>query len=391
MELCTLRGTLGSVTVSSLDYAKLAHDTWLNDILVDFASSFLYSRLDQATASTIHLFGSHFFLALSGRKLRRGSQQERKEAEEALPMPERRHKRVARRTKNVQLFDQDVVIFPVCLDQPQHWFVVVALLNCQEPAVVLLDSYRGGREEVTGMVVEYLEEEARQRGRAVPAIHVLWPRVPQQPDGFNCGVFSIMFVERILLDPTSFAARARQDQLEEWFLPCSLSGQRTHWAEVIRRLAALQSPRRPTRFPALTFEPPGQLQGLGCMLNLARCCFTVSALLLLIWCELDANLDQTAVLSPGQQALTNTLLGVAMARRDPTNPAMSPGPFIVAVNGLGLRQFLYKQQMECAVELTETVVRGLAIVPGYLVTHQEVGTCSRCTLKNQEVSPEVVC
>lgn len=383
VELVVFRGVLGAMSVSSLEYARLQHRIFLNDSLVDYSTSIFYSRLDQATASTIHLFPSNFYLALSG--MRASGKQLRREADEGLPVVEMRHKRVVKRTKDVDLFAQNAVIFPVCLDQPEHWFVVVALLNCQEPAVVLLDSWRGDREEVMTMVVQYLEEEARQRGREVPLLRTIWPMVPQQPDGFNCGIFSLMFIERILLNPASFAARARQDQLDDWFLPCALSGQRTHWAEDIRRRAAQQAPRRPRRFPALQFEPPGQLQGLGCMQNLARCCFVVAPLLLMIRCEFDQHLDQAAVLSPAQEALVNVLDVVAAARRDPTNPPMSPGPFVVALNGLGLTQFKYKESIEDSMELLETAIKGLHLAPGYLVTHEEVGTCPTCTLVNRQV------
>ena len=106
----------------------------------------------------------------------------------------------------------------------------------------------------------------------------------------------------------------------------------------------------------------------------------------MVRCELDTNLDHTSPLSTAQQALANILVGITRDRRNLANPPMSPGPFIMAVNGLGLKQFKYKQQMECAVELVETVVRNLTLAEGYLVSHQEVGTCSRCAVRNQQVS-----
>ena len=128
-------------------------------------------------------------------------------------------------------------------------------------------------------------------------------------------------------------------------------------------------PGNTKRFPAIRCEPLDQLQGLGCMVNLQQCCFAVSTILLMVRCGFDGQLDQTVVLSPAQQALVNALVAVGTARRNPANPPMSPGPFIVAVNGLGLHQFQYKLMHECAVELMDTVLQRLDLAPGFLVRY----------------------
>ena len=207
----------------------------------------------------------------------------------------------------------------------------------------------------------------------------------QQPDGYNC-VFIIMFMEMILAASALFITQPMKKQLVDWFVLSVVSGQCSRRAGTLCQLSTQQNPQQTWRAPAIQFEPPSQLQGLGCFVNLTQCCFAVSALLLLVRCELDTNLDHTSPLSTAQQALANILVGITRHRRNPANPPMSPGPFIMAVNGLRLKQFKYKQQMECAVELVETVVRNLTLAEGYLVSHQEVGTCSRCAVRNQQVS-----
>ena len=385
-ELCSYVGPCGPISVTSQDYVRLTDGSFLNDTLVDTFNGFILNNSDPVTTSSIHIFSSTFLLCLSGRRQKPGSDLERREAEEALPMPERRHKRVARYTRNIDLFSKNVVVFPCCLDSPPHWFLVAALLGPQ-PCVVVLDSFAAGdgRREVADMIVEYLEMERSDRGLQGPAFTVLNPIVPQQEDGYNCGIFAIMFLERILAAPAHFSTLARQDGLNNWFFLSAVSGQRTRWADTLQWLSRQQNPRRARRFPAIRCEPPAQLQGLGCMLNLQRCCFTVSTILLMVRCGFDGQLDQTAVLSPAQEALVNALVGVATARRNPANPPMSPGPFIVAVNGLGLHQFQYNLMQECAVELLDTVLQSLDLVPGFLVSHQEVGTCLHCSQFNRQV------
>ena len=310
-----------------------------------------------------------------------------------MSLPQRRHKRVAKLTRNIDLLSKEVILFPVCLDSPQHWFLVVALLpqpttTSLEPCVVVLDSNEdpGRRRQEAEIVRDYLEEEQRVRRGGGRPINILEARVPQQTDGFNCGVFTIMFMERILAAPAFFSTLVRQDQLANWFFPSAVSGQRARWADTFQWLSRQDNHRRGRRFPAIQCEPPGQLQGLGCMLNLQRLCFTGSTILLMLRSGFDSHLDQTAVASPGQAALVSAFLGVAAARRNPANPPMSPGPFIVAVNGLGLRQYEYRRVQECAVELLETVLQGLHLAPGFLVSHQEVGSCPRCLVDNQQVS-----
>ena len=349
-------------------------------------NNILLTKAEAKVAASVHLWNSTFYVTLSGMRLRKGSTAEQEEEQEGLPLPQRRHKRVARYTRQIVLMSNEIVLFPVCLDSPQHWFLVAALLG-PEPCVVVLDSMVSvdRRREVAETVMDYMEEERKVRGGGGAAIDVIDVSVPQQPDGFNCGVYVNMFVGRILADPTDFAARAREDQLASWFLPCALSGQRSYWAEAIQELAAQQNPRRGNRrFPTIQLEPPAPLPAIGCLLNLGRSCFAVATFLLLCWCEVDLHLVVGAASTTPEQHLDKTLADMMGRRRNPTNQPFSPEAFIVAVNGLGRRQYNYKTVYECAVELLETVLEGLALQPGYLVTFREVGTCD-CTALNEQV------
>ena len=194
-----------------------------------------------------------------------------------------------------------------------------------------------------------------------------------------------MYVARILADPAGFSARARQDQLRNWFLLSAVSGQRSHWAEVIRTLGSQQAPRRARRFPTLQFEPPNTLTNIGCMVNLERCCFVVTAFLVLCWCEVPQNLQPGPEHSQAQQNLATTLITMANRRKNNQAAPMSPEPFVVAVNAMGQRQFLYTVRMEDTCELLETVLTSLPLRPGFLVTLREEGTCQHCASFCQQV------
>ena len=274
--------------VTLADYERLQHSIFLNDVLIDFANCWLFSKAADNIGDSAHLFSTSFYVSLAAlQRPRKGSNGEAKELAEGLPLPERHHGRVARRTRRVQLFDKEVVLFPIGLDSPQegserHWLLLVVLLG-PDPVVVVMDSLGKQRHEQATFIQQFMEVEARVKGREVPSFRVLMAQVPQQQDGFNCGIYVIMYVARILADPAGFSARARQDQLHDWFLPSAVSGQRRHWAEVIRTLGIQQAPRRARRFPTLQFEPPNTLTNIGCMVNLERCCFVVTAFLVLCW------------------------------------------------------------------------------------------------------------
>ena len=379
------------IVVGSLDYVKLRHSAYLSNIIVDFANSWSYQQAALNIGDSVHLFPACFYVSLVAlQRARKGSAAEASELAEGLPLPERRHGRVARWTRNTHLFDKDMVLFPICLDNgrsdgEKHWLLVVALLG-QDPVVVVLDSLGGARQDQLTEIKEYMEVEARVKGREVPGFRVLRAQVPQQHDGFNCGIFVIMYISRIMADHRAFAARARLDQLGDWFLPSAVSGQRSHWAEVIRKLGTRQAPRRARRFPNLDFEPPTNVSHLGCMINLDRCCFVVAAFLLLCQCEVDKNLLPNAAQSQAQIRLSTVLSTMASRRRDPTVPPMDPEAFIQAVNALGQRQFRYDAQVEDSCELLETAVENLSLRPGYLVVVSEKGTCNRCNNLQQQVA-----
>ena len=363
----------------------------MNDIIMDFASCWLYQKGEPNITDTVHIFPTSFYVALAVlQRPRKGSEAEARELAEGLPLPERKHGRVARRTRNIELYDKDIVLFPIGTDTggpdgEKHWLLVAALLG-QDPVVVVMDSLGGAREDQLTYIKEYMEVEARVKGREVPTFRLLSTQVPRQTDGFNCGIYVFMYIARILADPVAFAARARQDQLRDLFLPSALSGERSHWAEIIRELGTRQAPRRGRRFPNLSFEPPNTLDNIGCMQNLEMCCFVVSAFLLLCRCEVANNLQPGAAQSQAQLNLTTTFTTMAAQRRDERVAPMSPEPFVVAVNTLGQRQFLYTAQMEDACELLETALQNLPLRPGFMVTLREEGTCQKCNSFSQQVN-----
>lgn len=375
-NLCSLATShgVGKIPLCPEDYLRLRHGAYLNNFLVDIGSLRLLSQADPAILLKVHTCGSQLFLLLSGQRLKSGSITDIQEQQEALPLPERRHKRVAVFLNNTNIISREVVLFPCCEDVQQHWFLVAVLLG-SDPRVVVLDSLGGRQDSAANLIKELLEVEHVVRGVQGPAFTVSHVTVPQQPDGFNCGLYVLLYTQRILANLEEFSARARQDSLTDWFTTSACSGLRTHWSKVIQEMTRQQTTRMP-RFPTIQCEPPNQLTDIGTLLNLNLGCFAVSGILMLCFCGVDQNLDLGAHLSPASQHLTDIFTDLARRRRNTAIPPFSPEPLIKAVNGLNKQQFNYLKEQEVAYEFVSVMLEGLSLRPGFMVCHKEVGTCT---------------
>ena len=375
-NLCSLATShgVGKIPLCPEDYLRLRHGAYLNNFLVDIGSLRLLSQADPAILPKVHTCGSQLFLLLSGQRLKSGSITDIQEQQEALPLPERRHKRVAVFLNNTNIISREVVLFPCCEDVQQHWFLVAVLLG-SDPRVVVLDSLGGRQDSAANLIKELLEVEHVVRGVQDPAFTVSHVTVPRQPDGFNCGLYVLLYTQMILVNLEDFSARARQDTLKDWFTTSACSGLRTHWSKVVQEMTRQQNTRMP-RFPTIQCEPPNQLTDIGTLLNLNLSCFAVSGILMLCFCGVDQNLDLGAQLSPASQHLTDIFTDLVRRRRDTTIPPFSPEPLIKAVNGLNKQHFNYLAQQEVAYEFVGVILEGLSLRSGFLVRHKEVGTCT---------------
>ena len=131
-----------------------------------------------------------------------GSKMYRLEKNSNMSMVEKRHKRVKRWTKNFQLFDKNLVLIPIC--EYSHWFMVVLVRPGEEqPCMMVLDSLGGDNTRAVDIVKKYLEIEGREKlGEKalmnLKEMKVIRPNIPQQKNGFDCGVFLLHYAEKML-------------------------------------------------------------------------------------------------------------------------------------------------------------------------------------------------
>ena len=125
-KLCEFpMGTKGSVTVCLNDYKTLEHDTFLNDIIIDFYLTYLFHKfLNKEDRPTVHIFSTMFYKRLNSTP-KKASTVASYEKDSSLKPAQKRHLRVKGWTKNVNLFEKNMVIIPIC--EHSHWYLVIAI------------------------------------------------------------------------------------------------------------------------------------------------------------------------------------------------------------------------------------------------------------------------
>ena len=118
-------GSKDSVSVCMVDYKTLQDDTFLNDIIIDFYLTYLFHKfLNKEDRPTVHFFSTMFYKRLNSTP-KKASTVVSYEKDSSLKPAQKRHLRVKGWTKNVNLFEKNMVIIPIC--EHSHWYLVIAI------------------------------------------------------------------------------------------------------------------------------------------------------------------------------------------------------------------------------------------------------------------------
>ena len=80
------------------------------------------------------------------------------------------------------------------------------------------------------------------------------PKVPQQPNFSDCGLFALQYAESFFQNPISDFSLPITN-LRKWFKNDLMREKRSHIAEIIRKLATEQNPKLKIEFPKIVFTP----------------------------------------------------------------------------------------------------------------------------------------
>ena len=93
------------LTVTLADFKTLEHDTFLNDIIIDFYLQFLHDKLPEEDKKTVHIFSTMFYKRLN-MTYKKSTNLASFEKDPSLSIHVKRHLRVKGWTKHVDLFEK---------------------------------------------------------------------------------------------------------------------------------------------------------------------------------------------------------------------------------------------------------------------------------------------
>jgi len=259
-----------SVTVCVSDYRSLEHDTFLNDIIIDFYLTYLFNeKLSKVDQSTVHIFSTMFYKSLTT-----GLKKKSEDSESELNTAERRHAKVKGWTKNVDLFKKDILVFPIC--EHNHWYLVIAIkpgmvqhaegseerTTHGEPLFLVLDSLGGNKSAAVTNIRKYLKVEWSQKMNEFDEVDfsseqmkTVRPKKPEQENFSDCGIFLLHYVEKIFESLPHFFWRSSLERATgvNWFSAEEISKKRGEIAELIRTLARSNLEKSNQLLPVLNF------------------------------------------------------------------------------------------------------------------------------------------
>ena len=294
---------LEKVTVTEEDYSCLEAGELLNDKIIDFSLKYiqtdLFGAVEQWSHKT-HIFSTYFYKKLTTGPLSPRLNAHPIEDDPNLSEAEKRHGRVKRWTKKVNIFEKDFLIVPI--NEANHWFVIIICQPGQivrnekyedktmeedmenkgdeeekikkkerksniphttgRPCILILDSLKGGSKAETCQILrDYLQCEWKSRMVPKGLDHRTFskkkmpsnqPSVQQQPNLEDCGVYLIQYIHSFFRDPISDYTHPIKS-VRQWFTLKEVEEKRGSIAKLIRKLTAEQNRDKQFAFPKLNF------------------------------------------------------------------------------------------------------------------------------------------
>ena len=148
---------------------------------------------------------------------------------------------------------------------------VAAKLAIKQPCILTFDSLAGSSKARTHQTLrEYLTCEWKKkmvsRGNeervfTKDSMPATIPKVQQQPNFSDCGIYLLQYVESFFRDPIRDYSLPipKTTLMPQWFPKNEVEGKRDNIASLIRELAASQNPGKEFKFPQLNFfNPPDE-------------------------------------------------------------------------------------------------------------------------------------
>ncbi|CAL1696467.1 unnamed protein product [Somion occarium] len=194
----------GREQVSDKDISRLLPNQWLNDEIINFYGQMILSRSEGSKENpavngvvkgrrkplNVHYFNTFFWSKLKGEGYEKA--------------------RLAKWTKKIDIFTKDAILIPIN-HMNAHW--TAAAINFRKKRIESYDSMSMDRAMVFKLLRGYLDAEHRNKKKK-PFDFTGWEDyemedIPQQENGFDCGVFTCQFLESLSRGEERFPFRQR--------------------------------------------------------------------------------------------------------------------------------------------------------------------------------------
>lgn len=215
--LCTFHTPKTSIDIYVKDYITLNPGIFINDIVVNFYLNFL-SMFYEKSSFTFNIFNT-FFYPLISFKSNKGS------------FPELI---CSKPKKNLNIFDYNYLVIPIF--EGNHWSIIIVthpnkmkdISKDNFPWIIYLDSYYEKNDKCIDIIKRFLYSEyALHNGiysredyfTKIKFIRTFIPKVPRQPNTFDCGIFMLTYIEKFLSNPTFLEQQINElnFDLTNWF------------------------------------------------------------------------------------------------------------------------------------------------------------------------------
>ncbi|XP_033172634.1 ubiquitin-like-specific protease 2 [Drosophila mauritiana] len=242
----------GGLSITIKDYMCLKEGSFLNDIIIDFYLRWLKNNIvPEGQRDRTHIFSTFFHMRLTTETSPNNTKE---------PVAKRRHERVKKWTRTVNIFEKDFIIIP--FNEKSHWILAIicfpnlktSVVNhdvqtpgedipIKQPLILIFDSLEGNsRDRDIAILHDYLNFEYKAKypkerarifnGDNMPGLIV---EVPQQENLTDCGLYLLQYAEQFFTKPiVNYKLPIRE--LIDWFDLLTVTKKREDIANLIQKL-----------------------------------------------------------------------------------------------------------------------------------------------------------
>ncbi|XP_032580758.1 protein HBT1 [Drosophila sechellia] len=242
----------GGLSITIKDFMCLKEGSYLNDIIIDFYLRWLKNNIiPEGQRDGTHIFSTFFY-----KRLTTDTSPNKKKT----PVAQRRHERVKKWTRNVNIFEKDFIIIP--FNDQSHWILAIicfpyltsSVVNddvqtpgedipIKQPLILIFDSLADSKRNRDMAILrdylnfEYKAKHPRQRARIfnrdnMPGLIV---EVPQQENLTDCGLYLLQYAEQFFTKPI-VNYKLPITELIDWFDLLTVTKKREDIANLIQNL-----------------------------------------------------------------------------------------------------------------------------------------------------------